>query len=43
MRIHSSVQSVVALLTAVSFAATPIAQAAGAAQAKPATPSATRH
>jgi hypothetical protein len=41
MRIHSSVQSVVALLTAVSFAATPIAQAAGAAQAKPATPSAT--
>jgi hypothetical protein len=41
MRIHSSVQSLVALLTAVSFTATPIAQAAGAAQAKPATPSAT--
>jgi hypothetical protein len=41
MRSPSSLQSVVALVTAVSFAATPLAQAVAAAQAKPATPSAT--
>jgi hypothetical protein len=41
MRTHSSPKSVVALLTAVSFAATPFAEAIAAAQAAPATPSST--
>jgi len=42
MRTHSSLKSIVALLTAVSFAATPLAEAIAAAQAAPApAPSAT--
>ena len=41
MRTHSSLQSVVALFTAVSFTATPFAEAIAAAQAAPAKPAST--